>query len=320
MKIIKFGGTAFQTPKLVENACKIIEKEEKPLLVVVSAIGRRGFPFATDTLIESVRENYLSNKEYDRLLSLGEIYSSLFLTNALKKNKINAYALSYLEIGIECNDNFNEGNIVCVDNENIGLFSEKYDVLVIPGFIGNTRENEVITLGRGTSDLTAVELAKINKLTEVTLYKDVDGIYPSLFVNLVRMSPYEKISYDEALALIDIGFSPINRKAIEEAKKFGIAIHIKNFMNKNSNGTIISNESSKNRIVGFNVDNNKFMVASLKIESLMPELIGLLKEQHVYIKEDEVNKNCFSFRLNTSQLLLTRQIILKNYFFDMLNQ
>ena len=56
MKIIKFGGTAFQTPKLVENACEIINLESKPLVVVVSAIGRKGFPFATDTLIESIKD------------------------------------------------------------------------------------------------------------------------------------------------------------------------------------------------------------------------------------------------------------------------
>ena len=84
MKISKFGGTAFQTPKLVDNVCSVIEREEKPLLVVASAIGRKGFPFATDTLIDSIKESYLSKKEMDRLLSLGEIYSTIFLTNYLK--------------------------------------------------------------------------------------------------------------------------------------------------------------------------------------------------------------------------------------------
>ena len=319
MKIIKFGGTAFQTPKLVDNICKIIEREEKPLIVIVSAIGRRGFPFATDTLIESIKENYLSRKEFDRLLSLGEIYSSIFLSNSLNRKGINAYSLSYLELGIECNDNYQEGNIVLVSNENIKVFSKKHDVLVIPGFIGNTKDNEVITLGRGASDLSAIELGRVNKLNEVVLYKDVDGIYPSLFINLGKIKPYEKISYDEVLALINIGFSPINKKAIIEAKKDNIKIIVKNFI-VNEIKTTISEQSSNRRIIGFNVDNNKVLVATFEVEKVKEELNQYLKNSHVYIKQEDEGNDFFSFRVNTSQLLLIRQIILKNYFFDMIKK
>lgn len=319
MKVIKFGGTAFQTPKLVDNVCKIIKEIEKPVIVVVSAIGRRGFPFATDTLIDSIRDNHLSDKEYDRLLGLGEIYSSIFLSNSLNRCGINAYALSYLETGIECNDNYFDGKVLSVDNEKIGLFSKKHDVLVVPGFIGFTRENEVITLGRGTSDLTAVELAVVNKIEEVVLYKDVAGIYPTLFINLVKINPYENLSYQEVLALIEIGFSPINKKAILEAEKEDVVIHVKNFYG-GGQGTIISKDDSKRKIIGFNVDNNKVLIACLSVDKVKDELEKLLREQHVYIKEDEYSDMYFSFRVNTSQLLLVRQILLKNYFFDMLKQ
>ncbi|MBE6143129.1 MAG: hypothetical protein E7177_04005 [Erysipelotrichaceae bacterium] len=318
MKVIKFGGTAFQTPKLVDNVCSIIDKEEKPLIVVASAIGRKGFPFATDTLIDSIKDNYLSNKELDRLLGLGEIYSTLFLVNALKRKKIKAYALSYLETGIECNDNYNDGNIVCIDNKNYGLFSEKYDVLVIPGFVGYTNENEIITLGRGTSDLTAVELALVNKLDEVILYKEVDGIYPTLFINLIKIKPFEFLSYDELLALIEIGFSPINKKAVLEAKENNLKIIVKNFI-LNNKSTTISNQKSNNKVIGFNVDNNKVMIATSYKEEVQKELFEILKLSHIYIKEIEEGLSYFSFKINSSQLLLLRQIILKKYFIHMLN-
>lgn len=317
MKIIKFGGTAFQTPKLVENVCNIIKKEEKPLLVVVSAIGRRGFPFATDTLIDSIKENHLSNKEYDRLLSLGEIYSSLYLSNALNRNNVKTYALSYLETGIECNDNYSEGNILCISNENIEVFSKNYDVIILPGFIGNTKEKEVITLGRGTSDLSAVEMAIVYKEKEVTLYKDVNGIFPTMFINLMRIEPYEYLSYDEVCSLINIGISPINEKALIEAKRMGVKIIIKNFVGENK-GTIVSNRCSNREIVGFNIDNNRLIIATLDVNKYKEKIIEILKTQHVYVKEDEYGNDYFVLRLNGSQMLLARQILIKNYFFDML--
>ena len=316
MKVIKFGGTAFQNPKLVDNVCEIIKKEEKPLLVVVSAIGRKGFPFATETLINSLKENNLSKKEYDRLLSLGEIYSSIFLTSALKSNKINAYSLSYLEIGIECNDNYSEGHILSINDENIQKIAKKYEVLVVPGFVGSTSEKEVITLGRGTSDLTAVELSRLLKNKEVTLYKDVDGIYPTMFTNLYRLKPYENLSYDEVLSLIKIGFSPVNKKAILEAKKDNLEIIITNFI-RSDKKTLISSVPSKNRVIGFNIDNNKVMVSTLYPEEIKKELIDLFKYQHIYIKDDEEGNDYFSFKVSGSQLMLVRQIIVKRYFVHM---
>lgn len=317
MKIIKFGGTAFQTPKLVENACEIINLESKPLVVVVSAIGRKGFPFATDTLIESIKDKKISDKEFSRLLGLGEIYSTLFFSNELLKRKINSYALSYLELGIDSNDEYLDAKVLCTDSKNIEFFSKKHDVLIVPGFIGKTKENEITTLGRGTSDLTAVLLAKVLKENEIILYKDIDGIYPTMYINLSKIEPYKYISYDEVLALINIGYSPINKKAIEEAKLDNILIKIKNLI-YSSRQTIVSDKSSQNRIIGFNVDNNKIMVATLYVDEIKNELFNKLKEFHIYVKEDEIGPNYFSFKLNASQVLMVRQVLLKHYFNDMI--
>ena len=317
MKIIKFGGTAFQTPKLVENVVNLIKKEEKPLIVVVSAIGRKGFPFATDTLIDSIKESYLSKKEMDRLLSLGEIYSTLFLSNSLNKNEIKAYALSYLECGIETNDNHLEGNIISLNDENHLKYFKEYDVLVVPGFIGSTGSKEVITLGRGTSDLTAVELARLHKEKEVILYKEVDGIYPTLFANLNRLKTYDFLSYNQVKALIKIGFNIVNEKAILEAEKDNISIKIKNFT-INENETLISLKESKNKVLGFNVDNNVVKVATFFGEEIKKELIEIFKQYHIYVKEEDNEIDYFSFKISNSQLLLIRQILLKTYFFDML--
>lgn len=313
MKIIKFGGTAFQTPKLVNNVLDIIKKEEKPLIVVVSAIGRKGFPFATDTLIESIKEQHLSNKEMDRLLSMGEIYSSLFLSNYLNKNEVKAYSLSYLENGIEVDE---KGNLISLNDEYFTKYFKENDVLVVPGFIASDQNKEVVTMGRGTSDFTAVLLGELFKEKKVILYKEVDGIYPTLFVNLLRIKPYTNLSYKEVLSLVDIGYSPVNKKAIEEAQRENIEIEIKNFI-ENDSKTLISNIESKNKVIGFNVDNNLIKIATFYKEEIKKELFDLLKLYHIYIKEDLEGENFFSFKINTSQILLFRQIMLEKYFLDM---
>ncbi len=314
MKIIKFGGTAFQTPKLVNNVVNLIAKEDKPLIVVVSAIGRKGFPFATDTLIESIKEKYFTDVEMDRLLSMGEIYSSLFLSNQLNKNNIKSYALSYLENGIEL-DEINK-KVLCLNDLEYKKHFKNYDVIVVPGFIGSSPLKEVVTMGRGTSDLSAVLLAVLFKVDKVTLYKEVDGIYPTLFMNLSKINAYENLSYDEVLALIRIGFEPVNKSAIEEAQKENISIEIKNFI-ENGNKTIISKASSKNKIIGFNVENNLIKIATFYIDEIKKELFELLKLYHIYVKEDAEEVNFFSFKVNASQILMVRQIILEKYFFDM---
>lgn len=313
MKIIKFGGTAFQTPKLVNNVLNIIKKEEKPLIVVVSAIGRKGFSFATDTLIESIKEQHLSNKEMDRLLSMGEIYSSLFLSNYLNKNEVKAYSLSYLENGIEVDE---KGNLISLNDEYFIKYFKENDVLVVPGFIASDQNKEVVTMGRGTSDFTAILLGELFKEKKVILYKEVDGIYPTLFVNLLRIKPYTNLSYKEVLSLVDIGYSPVNKKAIEEAQRENIVIEIKNFI-ENDSKTLISNIESKNKVIGFNVDNNLIKIATFYKEEIKKELFDLLKLYHIYIKEDLEGENFFSFKINSSQILLFRQIMLEKYFLDM---
>lgn len=317
MNIIKFGGGALKTPKLVQNAIGIIKNYKSEVLVVVSAIGRKGFPYATDTLIDSLKEHYLSIKEEDRLLSLGEIYSSIFLSNCLNKEGIKAYACSYLELGFECDDSFNNGNILNVNEDKIKELFKRYRVLIIPGFIGKTKDNEVITLGRGTSDFSATRLAHVFQEKTVYLYKDVDGVYPTMFINMIRMKAYDFLSYDEMLSLIDIDFNIVNKKAIIDAKKNDIEVMIINYLT-HFEGTKISSKASGRKIIGFNVQHNEVKIASLKVNEAKEEVDILLKSHHIYAKEEEIFDTYFSLKIVTSQLLLVRQLLLNNYFQDLI--
>ena len=317
MKIIKFGGTSLQTPTLVNNAIEIVRNMNDKTIIVLSAIGRKGFPYATDTLVNSLKEKYISNKELDRLLTIGEIYSSVFFSNELNKNQVNAYSLSYLELGIKCDNNYTLGKVVSIDTERINQLLEKYEVLVIPGFLGCSNENEIISLGRGTSDYSALLLADSLKQNEVILFKDIDGIYPTIQYPLVKLKCYQNLSYDEALALCDINFPVVNKKALIKAKENGIKIIVKNFI-LNSNETIISSTPSSKKVLGFILFNNQYSLATFNPQEVMDILDEKFKKSHIFIKNYVTNKQCLSFLISSSQALLIRTIILKTFFSDMI--
>lgn len=319
MKIIKLGGTALQTPTLVNNAIKIIKNFDEQLLVVLSAIGRKGFPYATDTLIDSIKEKFISSKEMDRLLSIGEIYSTIFLSNELNKNDVKAYSLSYRELGILCDNNYLDGNVIGVKNDKIKSLLSKNQVLLIPGFIASSSEKEVITLGRSSSDYSAVLLASIFNEKEVILYKDVDGIYPTIQYPMTKLINYSILSFDEAILLCDIGYNIVNKKALVEAKKNSINIIIKNYI-ENDKYTLISSEGSNKKIVGFNIEHNTYFIATLNGEEVLKELNDIFLKHHIFVKNIIYERNVITFNFIASQGLLIRQLILLNFFKEMMKK
>lgn len=317
MRIIKFGGSALLNQNSIDNTLSIIVSMKKPLLVVVSAIGRKGFPFATDTLIESIGEKYLSNKEYDRLISLGEIYASLFLSNLCKKKGVKSYAASYLELGLLANGNYGNGRIDIVNNSCLDELLKRHDVVIVPGFVGYTKENEIITLGRNSSDYSCVLLASVFKEKSVYLYKDVKGIYPTSINTLNnKLRHYERLSYDEMLSLCDIGFKIVSKKAVEEAKNSNIDIVIVN-QSTRVEGSIIGTLDSKNKLLGFNIVYDEILVASIKPDELFRELEILFKSQHVFIKEYKIYDNYLMIKVNVNQMMIIKQLFCNYYLVKM---
>ena len=317
MRIIKFGGTSLQTPTLINNAIEIINSYQDKVVVVLSAIGRKGFPYATDTLIELLKGSYLSNKEMDRYLSIGETYASLLLSNELNKRHINSYSASYREVGFTCDKSYQKGEVISFQKDKIKQLVNKYQVLIIPGFISKSNEGEVITLGRGTSDYSVVLLGKILDQDEVILYKDVDGIYPTIQYPLTKLKNYINLSYEEVISLCNISYEVINKKAIKEAKENNIKLIVKNYL-LNDNQTIISSISSGRKALGLNLINNQYLIATFSPEEVKNELDIIFKKNHIFIKNYEIYDDYLSFTFNKSQSLLIRQIILSTYFKEML--
>lgn len=183
MKILvqKFGGTSVSTPERREMATsKVIEavKNGFSVVVVVSAMGRNGDPYATDTLINMVKsiDSNISKRELDLLMNCGEIISSVTFAATLSKKGYKAKVFTGGQAGIITDDNFGNAEIIKVEPTRL-LESLKEGIIpVVAGFQGITEEGDLTTLGRGGSDTTAALLGEALKASAVEIYTDVDGI------------------------------------------------------------------------------------------------------------------------------------------------
>lgn len=314
MKIFKFGGSALQTKSMREKIIEIIKRENgEKLLVVVSAMGKVGFPYATDTLYGLINKEMVSNKEVARLISCGEIISSVVLTSEIKEEGIKVTSLSPLELGIKTDGDYISASISEVIIDNIQKSFILNDVVVVPGFIGTNREGEICTFKRGGSDLTAVILAKYLSLKEVYLFKDVDGIYP-IFPNISsKTKAYKYLSYQEMLLLTKLGFKIINDIAVNEAMVNGIRIYTVNYMN-NVIGTEIGDNSEYKECIGFICGKNYLSFAAFFPNEILEKIKNELKMLHVFIKEYQIKENILKIYIASSQIPVVRKRVIELFF------
>ena len=212
--VLKFGGTSIRDKEGFTKSIVHIKKELKlnhKIVCVVSAMGRNGEPYATDTL-KNLIKNRVTKKEQDRLLSLGEMISSIVFTDYLIDHGIKAISLSTKEIGIITNNNFGNADIIKVNDLDIINKLSEYDVVVVPGFQGLTVDYDVATFGRGGSDSTAIALGIHLKAKYIDIISDVAGVFtadPRIVPKAIKLP---KINYDVLLDMTKNGSKVLNYK------------------------------------------------------------------------------------------------------------
>ena len=236
----KFGGSSVaDTDKLYKVCERIIEEinNNKKVVVVVSAQGDM-----TNRLIEQEKEiiSNASKREHDMLVSVGEQITIAKLSMCLQK--LGYDAVSYLgwQVPIITNSNFGDADIIDIKTDKIIRELENNKVVIVAGFQGVDKNNEVTTIGRGGSDTTAIALSIALNAEKCELFKDVDGIYsgdPHKNPNVVR---YDRISYDKMLDLSNKGAKVLHNKCIEMARDNLLQIVVKSTFKKNSVGTIVA--------------------------------------------------------------------------------
>ncbi|EHZ2231043.1 aspartate kinase [Listeria monocytogenes] len=246
MKIIvqKFGGTSVQNEKsrlMAFNHIKHVLKEGYKVVVVVSAIGRYGDPYATDTLLELIgaKNTKLTAREQDTLLSVGETISASVFTNMLKEAGIKAEAFSGGQAGIITSDDHLNAKITEVDTTRLKNALAELDVAVIAGFQGITANGDITTLGRGGSDTSAAALGVSLQADYIDIFTDVDGMMTAdpRIVEHARSLP--RVSYNEVSNMAYQGAKVIHPRAVEIAMTAKIPMRIRSTYLE-STGTLVT--------------------------------------------------------------------------------
>ncbi|MGL4344819.1 MAG: aspartate kinase [Cellulosilyticaceae bacterium] len=246
MKIViqKFGGTSVATPKaredVISKVTKLKESGEFPV-VVVSAMGRLGAPYATDTLLGFVKETAgeMNPREADLLLSCGEIISAVTLATMLTQKGYPAVALTGGQGGIITTGCYQNADLLYMKPERLMDYIEQGVIPVVAGFQGITAEGDFTTLGRGGSDTTAAMLGMGLKAERIEIFTDVDGMMTADPRVCDKASIIDTISYNEVFQMADSGAKVIHPRAVEYAMRAGIPLVIKNTFS-DAEGTVIT--------------------------------------------------------------------------------
>ncbi len=269
MKLIvqKFGGSSVANPDRIKNVAKRVAAYKKrgySLVVVVSALGD-----TTDdllTLADQITKEP-SRRELDMLMSTGEQISVALLAMALHEEKCDAISFTGHQVGIRTDSSHTRARIVDIGTDRIKRKLKEGKVVIVAGFQGMSADNEITTLGRGGSDLTAVALAKVLKADACEIYTDVDGIYttdPRLVPEAKKIS---KISYEEMLELAASGAQVMQSRSIEVAGKYDIPIHVRSSFSQNEGTWIVKEDKSMEDVlvrgVSLSKDETKLTVAGV---------------------------------------------------------
>ncbi|MFD3260981.1 aspartate kinase [Paenibacillus lentus] len=241
----KFGGTSLSTSEARGHVISHIRRELDNgyrLVVVVSAMGRKGDPYATDTLLDLMEQTggSLSSREQDLLLCCGEIISASMLSSLLQREGISSTVLTGAQAGFRTDSQFGNARILDVVPSRVLEELEKRDVVIVTGFQGQNLNGEFTTLGRGGSDTSATALGAALHAEMVDIYTDVNGILTAdpRIVEDARALPH--VSYAEICNMAHQGAKVIHPRAVEIAMQSGIPIRVRSTFSQGE-GTLVAN-------------------------------------------------------------------------------
>ncbi len=243
----KFGGTSVATPeqreKVVSRVREALKEGYRPV-VVVSAMGRLGDPYATDTL-KSLAENIYPDiplRELDLVMSCGEILSAVVLVSTLLSENIKARAMTGSQAGFITDGVYASAQIIDCKTKKLRNCIEKGEVVVVAGFQGATPEGEVNTMGRGGSDTSAVILGAALESERVDIFTDVNGIATADPRILDDARIISRLNYSEVCQMAYEGAKVVHPTAIEVAMKNNVTVAVRS-LDESGAGTIITEES-----------------------------------------------------------------------------
>ncbi|TMW73260.1 aspartate kinase [Alteribacter natronophilus] len=240
----KFGGSSLKTAEMREKAAAHVMKAVKPgtkVVVVVSAIGRSGDPYATDTLLGLAggSKTLVSPRELDLLASCGEAVSAVVFSQLLNEKGLKAEAFTGAEAGFLTNGEFTNAKITDMETDSFSEKLEQLDAAVVTGFQGASPTGSVATLGRGGSDTSATALGAALNAKYVDIFTDVEGIMTADPRLVQKAKPLNVATYNEICNMAYQGAKVIHPRAVEIAMQAKVPIRIRSTFS-DGEGTLIT--------------------------------------------------------------------------------
>ena len=244
----KFGGSSVADAARVMNVANIVTdtyKAGNDVVVVVSAQGDM-----TDDLIAKAAEinPKASKREMDMLLASGEQISIALLAMAIEKLGCPVCSLLGWQAGFSTNSTYGSARIKKVSADRIKMEIAKKNIVVVAGFQGLNKYDDITTLGRGGSDTSAVAIAAAMQADRCQIFTDVEGVYtadPRKVPNAIKL---DDISYDEMLELATLGAQVLNNRSVEMAKKYNVQLEVLSSLVRKP-GTIVKEVSSMEKML-----------------------------------------------------------------------
>ena len=263
----KFGGSSVANKERIFNvARRCIEdyKEGHDVVVVLSAMGD-----TTDELIalaESINPK-AKQREMDMLLTTGEQVSVALMAMALQSMDIPAVSLNAFQVMMHSTSRYGNARFKRIDTDRIRHELDYRKIVIVTGFQGINKYDDVKTLGRGGSDTTAVALAAALHADKCEIYTDVDGVYTADPRIVPGAKKLDAVTYDEMLELASLGAKVLHNRSVEMAKKYNVELIVRSSLN-HSEGTVVKEavKMEKMLITGVAADKNTARISVIGVE------------------------------------------------------
>ncbi len=263
----KFGGSSVADKEKIFNvANRCIEdyRAGHDVVVVLSAMGD-----TTDELIalaQTVNANP-KKRELDMLLATGEQVSAALMAMAMQSMDVPAVSLNAFQVQMHSTSRYGNARFKRIDTDRLLHELDSRKIVIVTGFQGVNKYDDLTTLGRGGSDTTAVALAAVLHADLCEIFTDVDGVYtadPRIVKNAMKL---KEVTYDEMLELASLGAKVLHNRSVEMAKKYGVRLVVRSSLNQ-SEGTVIKEKAKMEKmlITGVAADTNTARISVIGVE------------------------------------------------------
>ena len=299
--VLKFGGSSLsnnENLKVVANKIINLYNKENDIVVIVSAQGK-----TTDKLLEEAKElsESPSPRELDMLLSTGEQVSASKLSILLTEMGYRSISLTGWQAGI-LTDNTNKNAVINnINTSRIKKELYKHKIVIITGFQGINKNNDITTLGRGGSDTSAVAIAAALDAKNCYIFSDVDGIYSADPKEVPNAKKLSCLSYEEMQEISNEGAKVLHNRCVTIGKRFKVPIITKSTFN-NKPGTVISDIIEENTIKSIvKKDISKISIIGngiMKNTNVISNIFDLIEKERIDVIDFHICENKITIVFN----------------------